>query len=214
MMAMDSEVTAGPNPWFSMWTRPRRTLKHVLADDPEYWIFGLGAISGVSEALDRASTKSLGDDISLPALLAIAVVLGAISGVVSIYLYGFLVTWTGRWLGGKASNLEVRTALALPNVIAGWSLLLWIPLFVFLGNDMFTTEMPRLEANPELDWLVRGVFAIEIVLGVWYVVVALQCLSEVQGFSAWRALANAIVAILVVAGPVIMITLAYMALAS
>jgi len=199
---MESNAGALLNPWLSMWTQPRRTMRQVLETDPERLVLALAAIAGVSRALDRASLKSLGDHLPLVAVLGLSIIGGALSGMLLLYLFGFLLRWTGRWFGaGGAAPQHVRAAIAWPNVITCWALLLWAPQLLLFGKELFTTETPRLDANPGMTLLLLGFFLLELVVGVWFIVAFLKCVGEVQGFSAWKALANVLVAGLVMVAP-------------
>jgi len=193
------------NPWFSMWARPRRTMRQILDSDPERLVLVLAAIAGVSRALDRASLKSLGDRLPLFGVLIAAIVGGALSGVLLLYLYGLCLRWTGRWFGASGSASAVRAAIAWPNVITAWALLLWIPEVLLFGNELFTTETPILDANPAMLLLLLGFFLLELVLAIWFVVVFLKCVGEAQGFSAWKALGNAVVGGLVMIAPFVVL---------
>lgn len=209
---MRERVSYDLNPWFATWTRPRAALRYVLNSDPDRWIFVLSVVAGFARSLDGASSESMGDEYPLLAIFALALIGGSISGLVYVYVFGFLLRWTGGWLGGRAIYVETRAALAVPHVIIGWSLLLWIPLLALLGREMFTTEMPRVEAQPVLALVVLAIMAVEVVLTIWAFVAFLHCLSEAQGFSVWRALANTLLAVLVIALPALLVGLAALAL--
>lgn len=198
---METNPGALLNPWFSMWTQPRRTMRQVLESDPERLVLVLAAIAGVSRALDRASLKSLGDHLPLVAVLGLSIIGGALFGMLLLYLFGFLLRWTGRWFGANGSAPHVRAAIAWPNVITCWALLLWVPQLLLFGKDLFTTETPRIDANLGMTLLLLGFVLVELVVAVWFIVAFLKCLAEVQGFSAWKALGNVLVAGLVVFVP-------------
>jgi hypothetical protein len=184
------------NPFFSMWTQPRRSIREALTM-PEHFVIALACVWGISRALDRASYKSLGDRLSLPWVLAFAIGLGPITGVTMLYLFGWLLGWTGRWMGGAGSPSEIRAAIAWPHVITFWGLLLWIPELLVFGRELFTTATPRLDASLGLSAAMIGFFLLEATLLIWSIVAYLHCLGEVQRFSAWKAFGNTIVAILV-----------------
>ena len=93
---MESGSTSLPNPFVSIWTSPRRTIRAWIDSASPELVLGLAAVAGISDALERASSKSLGDHASLPVLLGLTVVVGAISGLMTLYVLGFLVAWTGR----------------------------------------------------------------------------------------------------------------------
>jgi len=58
-----------------------------------------------------------------------------------------------------------------------------------------------------------GIVAIaEVVLNVWSFVIALHCLGQVQGFSAWRALGNQALTALVLLVPIAIIMFLFIVL--
>jgi hypothetical protein len=153
-------------------------MRQILDSDPERLVVFLATMAGISRALDRASLKSLGDRLPLWGVFAAAIIGGALSGVLLLYLYGFLVRWTGRWFGGSGSASGIRAAIAWPNVITAWALLLWIPQLALFGNELFTTETPLLDANPPMALLLLGFSLLELVGAVWFVVAFLKCVGE------------------------------------
>lgn len=212
--SMDAAQGPKLNPWFSMWTQPRSTIRQIVNSDPERFVIGLAMISGVLRGLERARSRSLGDDLPLLAVLGAALVGGALTGIFLFHIYGFLIRWTGRWFGGSASAPEVRAAIAWPNVITAWLLLLWVPQLALFGRELFTTDTPTMDANPSMAQL-RSVFLLlEVFLWIWIAVAFLKCLSEVQRYSTWKALANAFVAGLVIVIPIILLVLVTATLSS
>ncbi len=93
---------------------------------------------------------------------------------------------------------QVRAAIAWSSVPLIWALPLWIPELALFGQDLFTKATPRLDANPLLAVALIGFGLVELIIGIWAIVVFLKCLGQVQGFSAWRALGNALLAFLIV----------------
>ena len=82
------------NPWISMWVHPRRTIRQIVETNPERKVLLLAAISGIPETLSNASTKSSGDHVSLGVLLALALLLGPVGGLLSLVIGGFLLRVT------------------------------------------------------------------------------------------------------------------------
>ena len=203
---------AAINPWIDMWLKPRATMRFILDTDPRRMVIVLAMIGGVARTLDRASSQSLGDRFPLAGVLAFAAIFGALSGMIGLYLFGFLVRWTGGWIGGRGTAEGIRAALAWPNVITAWALLLMIPELFIFREELFTSATPRIEANPLLSLGLMVFGAQEIVCGLWAVVATLKCLGEVQGFSAWRALGNTLLAGLVIAAPFLVLAILVIAL--
>jgi hypothetical protein len=171
--------------------------------DPDRKVLLLAAIAGIGEVLNKASTKSTGDHLSLVAILLLAVIVGPLGGVISLYIGGALLRWTGNWIGGRAEARDIRSANAWSSVLAIWAMLLWLPELLFFGKEMFTTETPNVDASISLTILFWAFAAIEVILGVWTLVVFLKCLGEVQGFSAWKALGNCVLVGLVFLVPIL-----------
>ena len=195
--------TTSSSPWISMWIQPRRTIRQIVDTDPERHVLLLAAIAGIGEVLNKASTKSTGDHLPLTAILLLAGIVGPIGGVISLYIGGALLRWTGGWIGGRAEAREIRSAIAWAGVLAIWTMILWVPELLLFGKEMFTIETPTIDASAVLTtlfWLLAG---IEAILGMWTLVVFLKCLGEVQGFSAWKALGNCLLIGLVFLVPIL-----------
>jgi hypothetical protein len=186
-----------------MWMHPRRTIRQIVDTDPDRHVLLLAAIAGIGTVLDKASTKSTGDHLSLMAILLLAVTVGPIGGVISLYIGGALLRWTGGWIGGRADARDIRSAIAWAGVLAIWAMILWVPELLLFGKELFTKETPIIDASTVLTTLFWLFAVIEVILGVWATVVFLKCLGEVQGFSAWKALGNCFLAGLVIIVPIL-----------
>jgi hypothetical protein len=200
------------NPWFTMWIKPRATIQQIVDTNPEHLVLLLAAIAGFSQVLDRASMKGMGDRWEWPIIFIIATIAGPIGGIIGFYIGGALIHWTGKWIGGKASSQDIRAAIAWSAVPIIWALILWIPGLVLFGQELFTTEMPSIDADPSLALIFLGFAAIEIIVGIWAFVVFLKCLGQVQGFSAWKALGNAILPGLIIIVPIVLIVIGFKSL--
>lgn len=196
------------NPWFSIWTRPRATIQQIIDTDPTRMVILLAALSGISQTLDRASFRSVGDTLELPTILLIALIAGPIGGILSLYIGGALIRWTGSWIGGTGTSENLRAAIAWSSVPVIWILPLWIPVLGIYGEEMFTTETPRLDASLKLLFLLVGIALFEVAIGVWSFVILLKCIGQVHEFSAWRALGNVVLAFLLIVVPLLITVLA------
>lgn len=199
------------NPWFSIWTRPRATIQQIVDTDPNRLVIALSMLIGVTQVLDRASARSLGDRLSLGAILGTALVLGPFLGPITVQIFAWLLSWTGRMLGGRAPLSNIRAALVWGNVPALWAALSFIPAIAVLRHEIFTSETPQIESNFMLLLTLLGVGVVQVVGGIWTIFAICNALGQVQGFSAWRALANSLLALLVVLVPVVLIALLVLA---
>ncbi len=189
------------NPWLSIWFKPRSTIQQIIDTNPKYLVFVLMSLSGFSQVLDRASVKNMGDKYDWPMIVLIAAVVGPVVGIFSLYAFGWLVRWTGKWIKGKSSPVNIRAAIAWSSVPTIWVLILWVPEILLFGQELFTAETPAIEASPYLSMSYLGFAVVGFVAGIWAFVIFLKCLGQVQGFSAWKALGNTILALLVIIAP-------------
>lgn len=171
-------------------------MRATIDSNPRRLVLALAALSGFGSALDNASTSSIGDGNNIPvaAIVAISAVAGGLGGVLTLYIGGFVMKWAGRPLGGGATQVEVRAALAWSTVPLIWALPLWAPELALAGREMFTTTTPILSSNPLRAILLVLVVLLEVVFGLWSFVLFLKCLGEVHGFSAWKSLAAVLLA--------------------
>ncbi|WP_152052548.1 Yip1 family protein [Tautonia marina] len=101
-----------PNPWKTIWRRPRATIRYLVATDPTRNVMLLAALSGINSSLSRAVERNAGDLMPLVAILGIAVLLGPIGGIIWLYLGSALLRWVSGWFGGRGESEHIRTAMA------------------------------------------------------------------------------------------------------
>jgi hypothetical protein len=196
-----------------IWLKPRATICEVVANDPRSSVIPLAAVGGIANALlNRLGGSDAGDQNDRVAIVIGTVGGGAISGIIGLYVVAYLLRWTGRWLGGIGTLETIRAAWVWPNVIYIWMLGLWMPALVLFGSDLFTETTSRLDANPMLGFLLLAFFLAIMVLWTSAMVATVKCLVEVQGFLAWRGLANLALLGFVFFGAVLAIGLIVMSL--
>lgn len=183
----------------SMWTKPRATIAQLCEASSPRAMMTLVMLGGVVSVLDKAVTKSAGDKASLPIILATALVFGPIFSLVGFYIGPWVLAKTGTWIGGNGDRSRLRVAWAWSNAIPLIIGLLYIPEILLFGNELFTSIPP---ASPTLQSVMLGLGIFEFFLGCWAFVVTLKAFGEAQGFSAWKALLNMVIAFMVTVLPV------------
>lgn len=197
-------------PWLGMWTQPRETVRALVATDPHRAVLLLAGLAGIAQVLENASSRNVGDTLPLFAIVASALLIGPFAGIIGVYISGALLAWTGRWIGGAAPPLHIRTAVAwaaLPHVFA---LVLWVPTVALLGIEAFTAESTLLEDSLLVSLMMMFYWLTLAALAIWSFVLMLHGVGEVQGFSAWRALGNVLLSALVFAAAIVVPVLALM----
>lgn len=193
------------NPWLSIWTRPRLTIAEIVRTNPSYRFFLFCFIYGFVALLQAAQRAALGETAAVGPILLVAAVLGFFLGFVAISISSALLKWTGTWLGGKGAYREIRAAVAWSNVPVAVDLILWLALAVVFGAKVFTQDFGQIVYSQTANGfifpaprLLIGVGAIRLVLNIWSIVILLGGLSEVQGFSVFKAILNALFSIFIV----------------
>jgi Yip1-like protein len=188
------------NPWATIWTRPRATIRRIVETDVRYRVTVLAVLSGALVWLERRWSNPSAAS-AFPMLVVISVLVGAILGVVELYLNGILLKWAGSALGGVGSYAEVRAAIAWSRVPVIVALAIGI-LAILLGTDG-----PMLGA--ESSGSGTGLLLLHGALVLWGFVVMLKCIGEVHRFSAWRALGSMVLVVAVIAIIIVALIVAF-----
>ena len=181
------------NPFFTIWTRPRATMRGILSTNPAYCVLPIAMVGGMLEVLQFEALLGVGDQLTIPVILLIALGLGPMLGVILLYAGAWIVEMSCRLLGGQADSREVRSALAWSSVPLLATIPLWFIRIALLGRELFTFftfAKPSLVSKPALAYVLAATAIPELVLSIWWMVVTAKALGEVQRFSAWRALSS------------------------
>jgi len=199
----------GPlNPWIYIWTKPRATIQQIVDTNPQKFVVRLTCIEGFAGYLEHARfLRSLGDKYDWPIIFVKAAIVGPIAGLIALYFVAAMISWTGKWIGGKAPSRSIRAAIAWSAVPTIWALILWIPQLILFGQELFTTHIPRIHSSPSLWFMFLGFGVINITISIWAFVIYLRCLGQVQGFSIWKVLCNTTLASLVSIVPIAIIAI-------
>lgn len=203
-----SMIAVAQNPLLSIWLRPRETIRRIVTESPTKFVILFACILGAGRVLGRASSQDLGEEFSFAQIVLITVIFSPVNGFFMIWVYGWVIWWTGRLIGGIGSSKEIRAALAwgfTPAVVATF---IWIPILLLAGPDIFKKEMPAPDGGIVRPPGVKALAGLQFILGVWALTLVCHTVAEVQGYaSAWRGLENLALAGLALVLPAIAIGL-------
>jgi len=176
------------SPWLEIWVRPRAAMRRILDTDPRRGVLALMVAAALVGAASLAAEPKIAVLLRVPSsfLLGVAFVALPIWSIIGLYLFGFLIALTGRWLDGQGDAVAVRAALAWSRVPLIWGGLLAIPRLILVSAP--GADAGDLTQNPGAALLQGLLGMLQLILGVWAIVVMLKCLGEAHRFSAWRAL--------------------------
>lgn len=194
-MAKDLKVG---NPWLTMWTKPRQTIREIVSTNPKYRFALLSAVYGFPMLLNFAQTLSLGMNVHWGMILAIAVVLSTFVGMLGLSITAGLMYWTGKWIGGKSQFLEMRAAVSWANVTNVVTSLVWLVLIAIFGQDVFMRNFSNTPFMGGEKVAIFFLFTIQTIVSIWSIFILVKAVGEVQGFSAWKGLLNLILPVMIV----------------
>jgi hypothetical protein len=186
------------NPWFSIWTQPRQTVRSIVKKDPKFRFALLSAIYGLPMALNLAQNFSLGVRVPLWAILTGSLIVCTLLGMIGISISTWLLHVTGRWIEGKGTYQTIRTAVTWSNVPNVVTILMWMILLCVFGQTVFNRQFSEAPFVGYQAGIIFIVFLIQVVISIWGFIILLQGLGEVQGFSAWKALLNVLIPFVIV----------------
>lgn len=177
---------AGMNPWLSMWSQPRATVKALVSSKPSYGVYYLAAIYLLQSFFFYFNWWSLGLKSEYYTLFLTGVILSPLVGFVWLYYMGWIFRFTGRVLHGEAPTSHLRTAIAWAKIPYSINALMWFILILMNPDQVFVQD----GGGPSSIF----VNFITLILGVWSLVLLIQSISEIQQFSITRSIVNVVMA--------------------
>jgi hypothetical protein len=190
-----------------IWTSPREVFKFINTYKYEKYVTILLILAGISRTFDRASMKNMGDNFSIWGVITFCIIIGAIFGWITYYIYSALISWTGKWLNGKGNTNSILRVLAyalIPSII---SLPLLIPQIAIYGNEIFKSEGDISSGGTISNIFVYGSMFLEFGLGIWTIVLCVIGISEVQKLSIGKSILNLVLPVIVIMTPILIIVL-------
>ncbi len=203
---MTPEAEAIGNPWVTIWSSPRATIRRIVFINPRYRVVSIAALSGALSALEARWSQppppGSGAIAAWPIMVVVSVVVWALLSIVWLYIVGALFKWSGAALGGTATHPEVRAALAWAQVPVIAVLAIGI-LSILLG-----TGAPMVPFAGTQRGTSAGISLLHAIFGIWSFILTLKCVGEVHRFSAWRALGALVLIIVGIAAALAILTAA------
>ncbi|WP_346355763.1 Yip1 family protein [Azotosporobacter soli] len=185
---MNEEEQGGKmNPWRMILSKPRVTLRWLLANRPGYGVPLLTVLQGIAITFQQVSNEELMRLVNFPVFVMMAVVTGPLWGAVAVYGGSYIMKWTGRVFGGVANVMQLRMALAWASLPSLFQLLIVFGVLLRFGVTGAAIE--------PLAALQTG--AISVAIGLWQLVLLIACLMEVQEYAFSKALGNIVLFTLV-----------------
>lgn len=187
------------NPWLSIWTSPRETIRQINEQNPNRALFALCWIYGFSALLNLSQSMMLGASLSTIAILIIALILAPLYGYINFSIWSFFVHIVGKLFKGAATFKSVRSAYAWSSVPILINVPLWLLMVALFGHQLFL-NMPNAETlSGGKVFILFAVLILKVIISVWSFVIYVIGLSEVQKYSVLRSIFNILVTAVLVA---------------
>lgn len=190
-----------------IWTSPRVVFKFINDNKYDKLVTPLLIMAGISSSLDKAAGKDMGSDsMGLIGIILISVVAGGLFGWISYYIYAALLSWSGKWLDGKGNTDAILRVIAYAMIPSILAIVFLIPQLLINNNPVFQSD-GNTNAGIILNIISYGCAIVQVVLGIWTIVLCVVGLSEVQKLSIGKAILNFFLPILFIAIPIIILIL-------
>jgi signal peptidase I len=159
--------------WIAVLLKPRDTIERITANVSSLQIVALACLSGFAGIASYLIELRIVAELRDWRVLLIAMLTGAVIGVIQLYVVAFLIAWFGRKLGSDASVSRVRAALA------------WGAMPIILGGALIVVIV---FSSSSARWLASVLQVTLGVCGLWSTIVTLLMLSRIQRLGAWRTI--------------------------
>ena len=186
------------NPWTGIWVRPRETIRAILSYNKKYMLVLLYWLYGFPITLQAVQNNSLGTEYSEPAILVMSALVAFLTGFLGINITSWLFYKTGRWIGGVGSFHDLRAAVgwsSVPNIVA---IALWAVQIAMFGRTVFLSMFYTMPLEGTQLTVIYLCSIVAIATMIWGFIILLKAVGEAQQFSAWKALLNVLLPIIVI----------------
>ena len=209
---MTATALPKPAPWRHIWTQPRATLRGLVDSGPNHSALIISAAWGVVQSLFQGAQNNVGARAPVWAIVLMAIPIGAIWGLLQLYLLTGLVYVVGRWTGARAPFGHLRTVVAWASFPLAVTLVPWLLGTLLFGRFFFlSADAAATTGSVGLLLGIAVLYLATLGLWVWSLVVLVPGLAEILGVSAAKAI-GIIVAGLLTFGVGILVVFAFLAL--
>lgn len=177
------------NPLFTMWFRPMITIRNIVKTNPKMGFFFLGSIWFLQFFFILQTYYSINFPTHWIVSLIIAIIIAPFIGAIAFYFFGWILYFTGKWLGGKAPQLHTRCAFAWSRVPLIIDLIMWFVISFFVAEIIFVT------APIGMSFIFINL--VTYATAIWSFILLVGAIREIQKFSVGKAIFNVILAYLI-----------------
>lgn len=188
-----------------IWTSPRIVFRFLNATHYDKHVYLLLMLGGIGNGFEQASRRAFAENWPMVGVIGIAVILGAILGLISNNFYAGAIMWFGKLFNGKANFHQLRRVVAYALVPTISALILVLLEVLIYGESMFRRGFDVMSmGQPQIIFFYLAAIT-QMVLGIWGFVLTVAGVSEVQKISTGAAFWNVLLPGLVIAAVVFIV---------
>ncbi len=178
--------TAPVHPLKEVWLRPRRVFRELARQPVGILDYVLAAAQGIGNYLMLYQSQVSETHLSAPDIIANALRIGPIAGVVGVFIFSLIYGRLGARIGGNSTRNQVFHVLAYGGAPVAATLILWGLAFLLVGESALG-QAPGAEVDGFVWIIVRLQFAANLLLLFWSVVLQIMGFSEILGLPVRKA---------------------------
>lgn len=173
------------NPFLSVWTQPKETVRQFIKNDKLGYTMILVSIAGIGGMIASLQDSGWFQDLSLAFWIIGIFIAGIISGFLNLGINSLLYTLIGKLYGGHGRTRDMAVAIGpmmIPQIFVVPVLIFYVLLF---GERFFAApEGFDLTSIPVGAYLF--LLLLMLVTGIWSIVISSKAIGVVHGFSSMR----------------------------
>lgn len=178
-----------------IWFSPRKVFRFIYQTKYQKYFFIILILGCFSMSYSLYGITSLTEEVIKIIFLCLL-----------YYVYGILLSWTGKWLKGESEVKELVSVLVygmIPSIVV---MLIILPLY------LFEIEMDFNNVDMIIDnKIIIGVFVLfPTVFAIWSLVLMIVGIAETQNFSIGKAIINMLLPFVFLATMILAISLPFM----
>jgi hypothetical protein len=186
-----------------IWMEPNLVFPILRYHNINRWTSLLIALASCVSVFNRSFTKHLADKYNGIIYIIGILVLSFVITLVFTYLYASMISWTGKWLKGRAGTDSITRVLAYSQIPSASLLLFQIPCLLLFGFDLFKSNLSINHSELVGIFVTSIWYLLAAITSIWSFVLGLIGLAELQNFSLWRSFINYLLPVLIVFGFII-----------
>ncbi|WP_162287854.1 YIP1 family protein [Indiicoccus explosivorum] len=174
------------NPFTAVWLHARETVRYVIEEKSDGFVWILVALAGISGALLGTLDTRTNETFPVIGIVLGTILLGPIAGVIGTAISAAVFLLVGKLFRGKATYPDMFRAVAtaqIPNIWLLPFLLIWM--LAFPATFFLEPAAETLVSGGEVAWTVFATIVL-IVVSVWVFVIQCQSIGEAHRISSWK----------------------------